>query len=85
MKVKELPQGGSLGAGRDSSTQLSSETLTTGRPQVRQVTLVGNPKLMGCLLDNGVMGIGPSTMSPKKGRNLPWVPEISEKSFFGYE
>lgn len=70
MKEKDLTQGGSLGAGKDSSIQLSSETLTAGRSQVRQVTLVGNPKSMGCLMDGGALPDGQRSLCnvPQEGK-----------------
>lgn len=48
---------------------------------MRQLTLVGNPKPMGCLMDGGSTPDGQRSL--QRGRNLPWVPEISEKSFLG--
>lgn len=75
MKEKDLSQGGSLDAGRDSSIQLASETLTAGRSQVRQVTLVGNPKLMGCLMDCGT--------TPDGQRSLCNVPQEGKEPTMG--
>lgn len=73
VKVRELSQGGLLDVRKDSSSQLSSETLTTGRPQVPQVALVGTLKLTGCLMGSSTMleGHWLHLIGPQKGRILP--------------
>lgn len=77
MKVRELFQGSSLDIGKDSSIQLSSETLNRGRPQVPQVALVGTLKPTGCLMDSRTM--------PEGHWPPPHRPPEGEDSYHGFQ
>lgn len=95
-KIKELSQRGSLGIAKDSSIHLSHLRLYL-RGDLRHLSCpwweILNQWDASWISVPYLMGVGPSSQSPfvpswntpKKGRNLPWVPEISEKAFLSMD